>query len=76
MDLENVSCSNNTQYSLVNFSYSDCDNESNNDNGKEEENKNKDIIKHIENDISKTEKMKKSDIFNLSSTLIYQEKFS
>ena len=66
---------NNIKYSLVNFSYSDDENDNDNDLGHEEEgeNKNNKKIEHI-NDKAKTENLKKSDIFNLTSTLTYQEK--
>ena len=75
---KNHNCESNIKYSLVNFSYSD----DNNDDNEEGENNNNEIINYIDNDNdsdykkdkAKTENMKKSDIFNLTSTLTYQEK--
>ena len=75
----NIKSNNNTKtnlkYSLVNFSYSEDEKEENN-NENVNTNKIKDKKSYMDINKAKTETLKNSDIFELTSTITYQEKLA
>ena len=67
----------NLKYSLVNFSYSEDEDEGKNNENENENIKNiKDKKSYMDINKAKTETLKNSDIFDLTSTITYQEKLA